>query len=58
MNIGECVRSRPSRRYTRPGAIKRIGGSCVSMYRICMPDVCVRSSVAGEPTDERIGADR
>ena len=46
-NIGLCVRSGLSRRNTRPGAMIRIGGRCVSMCRICIDEVCVRSSVAG-----------
>mgnify|MGYP000919743862 FL=1 len=42
-NMGECVASTSSLRYTRPGAKIRIGGwPMASMARICMGLVCVR----------------
>ena len=42
-NMGECVASWSARK-VRPGTITRIGGSCVSMVRICTGEVCVRST--------------
>ena len=43
-NMGEWVASASSLRNTRPGASIHRGGLWVSMKRICMGLVCVRSS--------------
>ena len=45
-NMGLCVASTSSRRYTVPGAITYTGGSVVCMVRICTGEVCVRSSTS------------
>jgi len=42
-NCGVCVASE-SRRYTRPGMITYSGGGEASIARICMGEVCVRST--------------
>ena len=42
-NMGEWVASTSSFRYTRPGAMMRMGSSMVSMARTCMGEVWLRS---------------
>ena len=46
-NIGVWVASE-SRRYTLPGTTMKIGGSCCSIARTCIGEVCVRSSTSSE----------
>ena len=45
-NMGEWVASASSLRYTRPGAMMRMGGFWASMVRTCMGLVWLRSSTA------------
>ena len=50
-NTGECRASSVSLRYVRPGATTKIGGSIVSIVRICTGDVWVRSiTCSGSPS--------
>ena len=44
-NMGECVASTSSLRYTRPGARMRMGSSRVSIAWICIGEVCVRRRI-------------
>ena len=44
-NIGLCVASTSSFRYTRPGAIIRIGSGFVSIAWICIGEVWVRRQI-------------
>ena len=53
-NMGLCVASTSSRRYTVPGAITYTGGGPACIVRICTGEVCVRSSTSSPPSMKKV----